>query len=91
MGVQREKYQLDYQYVTLNSRAVHPSPLPQGEGEQFSALRSIERASITQGMTAVLPLPKGEGERNATSRINCGIGQYLSLRSITKPGGLCEQ
>jgi len=29
MGVQREKYQLDYQYVTLNSRAVLPSPLLQ--------------------------------------------------------------
>jgi len=31
MGVQREKYQLDYQYVTLNSRAVLLPPLLGGE------------------------------------------------------------
>ena|SRR5436305_606514 len=55
----------------------HPSPLPWGEGEPFSARRAIQTSRLSTAPRALFPLPEGEGQGEGN-----GVNDPLPYRTI---------
>src|SRR5256885_5738973 len=71
----------------LNSMAVHPGPLPGGEGEPFSARRTIQRGRFSTARSSLFPLPTGEGQGEGKRREvpSPGLDQSRNRRTTSPP------
>src|SRR6266480_7920612 len=73
----------------LNSMAVHPGPLPRGEGETSAVFGPCPRRSFANPVCSVrktcpcrwlFPLPEGEGQGEGKRRFDCRRLSHIQTR-----------